>query len=72
MKSTKHFPVVIEVDEDGVYIFSCPIIPGCHSYGSTVEEGMNNMAEAIEACLEDGEIQTTSRFVGVRDLQLAV
>ncbi len=46
------FPVVIEQDEDGVFIAVCPVLPGCHSYGYTLEEAMDNIREAIEAHLE--------------------
>lgn len=46
------FPVVIEQDEDGVYIASCPVLQGCHTYGSTLEEALANIKEAIEAHLE--------------------
>ncbi len=48
-----HLPVIIELDEDGVFIVSVPTLRGCHSYGYTVEEAMNNIAEAAELCLQD-------------------
>lgn len=43
--------VIIEKDEDGVYIVDCPAIQGCHSYGYTKEEALKNIKEAIELCL---------------------
>ncbi len=67
-----HFPVVIEQDEDGVFILSCPMFAGCHSYGQTIEEGLANISEAIEVCLEDVYDEPHTQFVGVRDIQLAV
>jgi len=30
-----HLPIIIEMDEDGYYIVSCPLFRGCHSYGET-------------------------------------
>lgn len=45
-------PVTIERDEDGVFVVSCPSIPGCHSQGATREEALANIKEAIELCLE--------------------
>jgi predicted RNase H-like HicB family nuclease len=48
-----HLPVVIEQDEDGVFIVSVPTLKGCHSYGDTIEEAMQNIAEAAALCLED-------------------
>jgi len=46
------FPITIDRDEDGVWVISCPSIPGCHSQGGTREEAISNIREAIELCLE--------------------
>jgi predicted RNase H-like HicB family nuclease len=43
------FPVVIEQDEDGMYIGTVPDIKGCYSYGETLDELMENIKEAIIA-----------------------
>jgi predicted RNase H-like HicB family nuclease len=48
-----HLPVIIEQDEDGVFIVSVPTLRGCHSYGATLQEAMRNIAEAAELCLKD-------------------
>ncbi len=47
------FPVIVEVDEDGYYIVSCPLFKGCHTYGKTIEEALENIKEVIEMCLEE-------------------
>ncbi len=44
-------PVIIELDEDGVFIVSCLVFNGCHSYGYTIDEAMSNLAEVIEMCI---------------------
>jgi len=44
--------VIIERDEDGVYVAECPAIPGCISQGKTYDEALANVKEAIELCLE--------------------
>jgi predicted RNase H-like HicB family nuclease len=49
---TYQFSVVYEQDEDGVYIADVPSLPGCHSFGSTLEEAERNIQEAIEGYLE--------------------
>ncbi len=47
------FKVVIEEDKEaGGYIVSCPSIAGCFSQGDTIEEALENIKEAIQACLE--------------------
>ncbi len=72
MFKQKHFPVVIEQDEDGVFILSCPLFSGCHTYGHSIEEGMANIMEAIEVCVEDALDEPRAQFIGVRDVQLAI
>ncbi len=49
---TYQFIVNYEQDEDGVYIAEVPSLPGCHSFGSTLEEAEKNIREAIEGYLE--------------------
>ena len=44
--------VVLETDEDGVWIAECPAIPGCVSQGATKAEAVANIKEAIALCLE--------------------
>ena len=67
----RHFPVIIEQDSDGVFIVECPSFKGCRSYGHTIEEAMDNILGAIEACLEEmPEGHVT--FIGVRDLEVNV
>ncbi|MEH2412558.1 type II toxin-antitoxin system HicB family antitoxin [Nostoc sp.] len=46
------FNVTLDRDEDGVWIVECPSIPGCVSQGQTREEALENIKDAIAACLE--------------------
>ena len=48
-----HLPIIIEIDEDGYYIASCPQFKGCHSYGETVDEALENIREVALMCLEE-------------------
>ena len=45
------FNVTVDRDEDGVWIVECPSIPGCVSQGTTKEEALENIKDAIELCL---------------------
>lgn len=65
-----HLPVLIEQDEDGVFIVSIPTLRGCRSCGRTVDEAMKNIAEAAALCLEDQKPFSQAAFVGVRDLEI--
>ncbi|NJK29193.1 MAG: type II toxin-antitoxin system HicB family antitoxin [Cyanobacteria bacterium CRU_2_1] len=46
------FNVTIDRDEDGVWIVECSSIPGCVSQGRTREEALENIKDAITACLQ--------------------
>jgi predicted RNase H-like HicB family nuclease len=46
------YRVLIQPDEDGVYVAECPSLPGCVSQGETREEAVANIQEAIEGYLE--------------------
>ncbi|MDG6995954.1 MAG: type II toxin-antitoxin system HicB family antitoxin [Nitrososphaerota archaeon] len=48
----RHFKVLLEQDEDGVFIARVPELPGCVSNGRTKDEALNRVKEAIEGYLE--------------------
>jgi len=46
------FVVTLDRDEDGVWVAQCPSIPGCVSQGSTKDEAIDNVRDAISGCLQ--------------------
>jgi len=52
-KNIYDFKVMIEPDESGGFIVSCPSIQGCYSQGDTLNEALENIKEAILLCLDD-------------------
>lgn len=46
------FSVTLDRDEDGVWVVECPSIPGCVSQGQTKQEALENIKDAIAACLQ--------------------
>lgn len=44
--------VVVEQDEEGFFVSSCPALKGCWSQGRTEEEALANIEEAIRGWLE--------------------
>ncbi|MCO5263335.1 hypothetical protein SDC9_23852 [bioreactor metagenome] len=68
-----HLPILVEQDEDNIYIVSCPVFKGCHSYGKTVEEALTNIKEVIDICIEEekDKVSGTNRFVGFREIQVS-
>lgn len=68
MMKGKEFYVVIERDEDGIYIGEVPQLRACYSQGDTIDELMLNMREVIEMCLEELSEETFTEFIGVQRL----
>ncbi len=52
MKTTPD-PIIIESDDDGVFIVSCSRYQGCHTFGKTIDEARDRIKEVIEICRED-------------------
>jgi predicted RNase H-like HicB family nuclease len=46
------YRILIEQDEDGVFIAECPSLPGCISQGKTRQEAVENIQDAIRGYLE--------------------
>jgi predicted RNase H-like HicB family nuclease len=68
----RSFDVVIERDEEGLYVASVPSLPGCHTQASSLDDLMNRVKEAIELCLEvEGLPSTKLEFVGVQRVVVA-
>jgi antitoxin HicB len=45
------YRVVIEPDEDGVFVAECPKMPGCISQGATMTEALANIKDAMTGYL---------------------
>ena len=65
MKS-REFYVVIEKDEDGLYVGEVPQLKACYSQGETIDELMENIREVIEMCLEELEADSVTEFIGIQ------
>ena len=48
----RQFDVVIERDEQGLYVASVPQLRGCHTQARSLDEVMERIREAVELCLE--------------------
>ncbi len=46
-----NFTVLIEQDEEGMYIAKVPDIAGCYTQGKTVQDALERTREAILVCL---------------------
>lgn len=50
--TTYQFPVIIEKDEDGIFVADCPELQGCHTQGKTLEGAITNIRDAIKLHLK--------------------
>jgi len=46
------YRIIIEQDEDGVFVAECPTLPGCISQGNSRKEVLANIQDAIKGYLE--------------------
>ena len=61
MKS--EFSVIIEQDSDGTFVASVPALRGCHTQGTSLDQVMERIREAIALCIEEqgGDTEDTLR-----------
>lgn len=70
-KQTLDFTILIEQDEEGVFVARVPEIEGCYTQGKSLEEVLERIKEAIEVCLEgDGEKVIPLKFIGIQKMQV--
>ena len=46
------FRILIEQDEDGIWVSECPSLPGCISQGKTRKKALENIKDAIKGYIE--------------------
>ncbi|MBI4452685.1 type II toxin-antitoxin system HicB family antitoxin [Candidatus Woesearchaeota archaeon] len=46
------YRVIVEEDEDGMFVAECPTLPGCISQGRTRKEALANIKDAIKGYIQ--------------------
>ncbi len=70
--------VIIEQDEDGVFIAECPALQGCYAQGKTYEEAIENIKDVIAMCIEELREEKKKinlkypEVIGIKSLEVAV
>jgi predicted RNase H-like HicB family nuclease len=68
----RQFDVVIERDEEGYYVASVPLLPGCHTQARSLDEVTLRIREAIGLCIEvQGLPEQDLEFVGIQRVTVA-
>lgn len=74
------FKVLIEQDEDGLYVASVPELPGCYTQAKTLEGVRRRIKEVIALVLETDQDakkeklsspQASPRFFGIEDISIS-
>lgn len=74
-----HFKVLIEQDEDGLYVASVPELPGCYTQAKTLEIVRKRIAEVIQLVLDSDKKKrleklqspaSSPRFFGIEDIRI--
>ena len=69
------FPVIIEKDRNG-YFAACPALQGCYTQGTSYEEALQNIQEAISLHVEDrmesGELIPISDEISFTTVEIQV
>ena len=64
--------VTLERDETGMIVAECPAIPGCVSQGKTEDEALDNIREAIAACVEARAANGMPVTIAIREVEVPV
>lgn len=46
------FRILVEQDEEGMWVAECSTLPGCISQGKTREDAINNIKDAIDGYMQ--------------------
>jgi predicted RNase H-like HicB family nuclease len=53
--TNESYRVVFERDETGAWLASVPSVPGCHTYGRTLDQARRRLREALSLWVDDAE-----------------
>lgn len=71
-----NYRIIIEQDQDGVFVASVPALQGCYTEGDTFEEAIKNAKDVIKLHVasrkERGELidDSNTEFVGIKNISL--
>ena len=64
------FPIIIERDEDGMYIATAASFKGCHTQARTIPTLLRRIKEAILLCMDVEKNVPQLRFVGLQEIEV--
>ena len=76
MPKVLNYRVIIEQDEDGVYVASVPSLQGCYTEGDTFEEAIKNVKDLIKLHIASRKKKglvpddSNTQFIGIKTLTI--
>jgi len=76
MAKILNYRVIVEQDEDGVFVAQVPSLQGCYTEGDTFEEVVTNIKDAIKLHLAARKgvsgipDDTNTEFIGVKNVSI--
>lgn len=65
------FAVLVERDEDGLFVGTVPALKGCHTQARSLSELEERLREAVKVCLAAGERPSRQNaFVGAHQIEI--
>lgn len=77
MTKVLNYRVMVEQDEDGVYVAFVPALSGCYTEGDTFEEAIRNVEDVIRLHLDARKLKepitddSLSEFIGIKTVRIA-
>ena len=71
------YQVIVEQDEDGVFVAEVLNVRACYAQGKTFEEAIANIRDVLQMCLQEmrargDEIPPPNEFVGLTRVEVTV
>ena len=66
------FPVIIEKDEDGMFLASVPSLSGCHTQAKTLPTLFKRIKEAIVLCVKVNKEIPLNKFIGLHEITISL
>jgi predicted RNase H-like HicB family nuclease len=70
VKARRKFTVLIEQDEDGLYVATVPALRGCHTQAKNLDTLMKRVREVVELCLEDDHSGPSLELIGIQQISV--
>jgi predicted RNase H-like HicB family nuclease len=70
VKPSRKFTVLIERDEDGLFVATVPSLRGCHTQAKNLDTLMKRVREVVQLCLEDDHSIRSLELVGIQQISV--